>query len=168
MFTIRIIGLDPGLQRTGWGVIESDGNRLKHIAHGTITSNAKDDLAGRLLQLHVGLSEILARFAPQEAAVEHTFVNKDPAGTLKLGQARAISLLVPAQAGLPVAEYAPNQVKKSVVGAGHAEKMQVLHMVKILLPLCGDPAPDEADALAVAICHAHLSQARAIQLRVGT
>jgi crossover junction endodeoxyribonuclease RuvC len=168
MFTIRIIGLDPGLQRTGWGVIESDGNRLKHIAHGTITSNAKEDLAGRLLQLHVGLSEILARFAPQEAAVEHTFVNKDPAGTLKLGQARAISLLVPAQAGLPVAEYAPNQVKKSVVGAGHAEKMQVLHMVKILLPLCGDPAPDEADALAVAICHAHLSQARAIQLRVGT
>ncbi len=168
MFTIRIIGLDPGLQRTGWGVIESDGNRLKHIAHGTITSNAKDDLAGRLLQLHVGLTDILARFAPQEAAVEHTFVNKDPAGTLKLGQARAISLLVPAQAGLPVSEYAPNQVKKSVVGAGHAEKMQVLHMVKILLPLCGEPAPDEADALAVAICHAHLSQARAIQLRVGT
>ena len=168
MFTIRIIGLDPGLQRTGWGVIESDGNRLVHVAHGTVTSKASGDLATRLLELHGGLTDVFARYLPREAAVEHTFVNKDPAGTLKLGQARAISLLVPAQAGLPVAEYAPNQVKKSVVGAGHAEKPQVLHMVKILLPQCGDPAPDEADALAVAICHAHLSQARAIQLRVGT
>ncbi len=168
MATIRIIGLDPGLQRTGWGVLETDGNRLRHVAHGTVTSTAKLGLPERLLQLHVGLTEVLATFRPDEAAVEHTFVNKDPAGTLKLGQARAIALLVPAQMGLPVGEYAPNQIKKSVVGAGHAEKPQVLHMVKILLPLCGDPAPDEADALAVAITHAHLSQARAVLLRTAS
>ena len=167
MPTIRIIGVDPGLQRTGWGVLETDGNRLRHIAHGTITSRPKDDLSERLLQLHIGLTEVLVTYRPHEAAVEQTFVNKDPAGTLKLGQARAIALLVPAQAGLSVAEYAPNQVKKSVVGAGHAEKPQVLHMVKVLLPLCGDPAPDEADALAVAITHAHLSQVRALQARVA-
>lgn len=165
MFTIRIIGLDPGLRRTGWGVVETDGNRLKHIAHGTVTSRGDDDLALRLRDLHEGLTAVLAAYAPQEAAVEHTFVNKDPVATLKLGQARAIALLVPAQAGLPVAEYAPNQVKKSVVGAGHAEKDQVLHMVKLLLPQCGDPAPDEADALAVAICHAHLGKARAMQMQ---
>lgn len=167
MATIRIIGIDPGLQRTGWGVLETDGNRLRHIAHGTITSRPKDDLSERLLQLHIGLTEVLVTYRPHEAAVEQTFVNKDPAGTLKLGQARAIALLVPAQAGLSVAEYAPNQVKKSVVGAGHAEKPQVLHMVKVLLPLCGDPAPDEADALAVAITHAHLSQVRALQAKVA-
>lgn len=167
MFTIRIIGLDPGLRRTGWGVVETDGNRLKHIAHGTVTSRGDDDLALRLRDLHVGLTAILETHRPHEAAVEHTFVNKDPVATLKLGQARAIALLVPAQAGLPVAEYAPNQVKKSVVGAGHAEKDQVLHMVKLLLPQCGDPAPDEADALAVAITHAHLSQSRAMQLKAA-
>ncbi len=164
MRAIRIIGIDPGLQRTGWGVVETDGNRLRHIAHGTATSRARDDLASRLRQLHEALTEIVRLYAPHEAAVEHTFVNKDPAGALKLGQARAVALLVPAQAGLPVAEYAPNQIKKSVVGAGHAEKDQVLHMVKVLLPMCGDPAPDEADALAAAITHAHFSQARAIQI----
>jgi crossover junction endodeoxyribonuclease RuvC len=167
MFTIRIIGLDPGLRRTGWGVLETDGNRLKHIAHGTITSRGEDNLALRLLDLHVGLSAVIAEYAPNEAAVEHTFVNKDPVATLKLGQARAVALLVPAQARLPVSEYAPNQVKKSVVGAGHAEKDQVLHMVKLLLPLCGDPKPDEADALAVAITHAHLSQSRAMQMKAA-
>ena len=167
MASIRIIGIDPGLQRTGWGVVESDGNRLRHVAHGTITSKPRDELSRRLLDLHIGLTAILASFRPDEAAVEQTFVNKDPAGTLKLGQARAISLLVPAQAGLSVAEYAPNQVKKMVVGVGHAEKAQVLHMVKVLLPLCGDPAPDEADALAVAICHAHLGPVRAMQLKVA-
>ena len=165
MFTIRIIGLDPGLRRTGWGVVETDGNRLKHIAHGTVTSRGGDDLALRLRDLHEGLTLVLETYRPAEAAVEHTFVNKDPVATLKLGQARAIALLAPAQAGLPVAEYAPNQVKKSVVGAGHAEKDQVLHMVRILLPQCGDPAPDEADALAVAITHAHLSQSRAMHLK---
>lgn len=167
MFTIRIIGLDPGLRRTGWGVVETDGNRLRHIAHGTITSRGEDDLALRLKDLHEGLTRILETHRPNEAAVEHTFVNKDPVATLKLGQARAIALLVPAQAGLPVSEYAPNQVKKSVVGAGHAEKDQVLHMVKLLLPQCGDPAPDEADALAVAITHAHLSQSRAMQMQAA-
>jgi crossover junction endodeoxyribonuclease RuvC len=165
MSMIRIIGLDPGLQRTGWGVVESDGNRLSHVGHGTVTSRASADLAARLLELYEGLTAVFRAFAPAEAAVENTFVNKDAAGTLKLGQARAISLLVPAQAGLPVAEYAPNQVKKSVVGVGHAEKGQVLHMVKVLLPQCGDPAPDEADALAVAICHAHLGRARAMQMQ---
>ncbi|MFT3809523.1 MAG: crossover junction endodeoxyribonuclease RuvC [Micropepsaceae bacterium] len=167
MFTIRIIGLDPGLRRTGWGVVETDGNRLRHIAHGTVTSRGEDDLALRLKDLHEGLTRVLETHRPNEAAVEHTFVNKDPVATLKLGQARAIALLVPAQAGLPVAEYAPNQVKKSVVGAGHAEKDQVLHMVKLLLPQCGDPAPDEADALAVAITHAHLSQSRAMQMQAA-
>ena len=167
MFTIRIIGLDPGLRRTGWGVVETDGNRLRHIAHGTVTSRGDDDLASRLKDLHQGLTRVLEIHRPNEAAVEHTFVNKDPVATLKLGQARAIALLVPAQAGLPVSEYAPNQVKKSVVGAGHAEKDQVLHMVKLLLPQCGDPAPDEADALAVAITHAHLSQSRAMQMQAA-
>lgn len=165
MRAIRIIGLDPGLRRTGWGIVESDGNRLRHIAHGTVTSKGDDDLAVRLVELHEGLVAVLDAWSPNEAAVEHTFVNKDPVATLKLGQARAIALLVPAQAGLPVAEYAPNQVKKSVVGVGHAEKAQILHMVKILLPQCGDPAPDEADALAVAICHAHLASARSLQLK---
>lgn len=167
MFTIRIIGLDPGLRRTGWGVVETDGNRLRHIAHGTITSRGDDNLALRLLELHIGLSAVIAEYAPNEAAVEHTFVNKDPVATLKLGQARAVALLVPAQARLPVSEYAPNQVKKSVVGAGHAEKDQVLHMVKLLLPQCGEPKPDEADALAVAITHAHLSQSRAMQMKAA-
>ena len=165
MPAIRIIGLDPGLRRTGWGLVECEGNRLKHIAHGTVTSKGDDDLAERLLELHDGLTAVIAAHGPHEAAVEQTFVNKDPVATLKLGQARAISLLVPAQAGLPVAEYAPNQVKKSVVGVGHADKAQVLHMVKVLLPQCGDPAPDEADALAVAICHAHFAQVRAVQAR---
>ncbi|MCC6919466.1 MAG: crossover junction endodeoxyribonuclease RuvC [Alphaproteobacteria bacterium] len=165
MSTIRIIGLDPGLRRTGWGIVDATGNRLRHVAHGTVTSRGDDDLAARLLDLHAGLTAVLAEHAPQAAAVEQTFVNKDPVATLKLGQARAISLLVPAQAGLAVAEYAPNQIKKSVVGVGHADKAQVLHMVKILLPQCGEPAADEADALAVAVCHAHFAQARAVQLR---
>jgi crossover junction endodeoxyribonuclease RuvC len=167
MPTIRIIGLDPGLRRTGWGLVESDGNRLRHVAHGTVTSRGEDDLALRLLDLHAGLTAVFAAHSPHEAAVEQTFVNKDPVATLKLGQARAISLLVPAQAGLIVGEYAPNQIKKSVVGVGHADKAQVLHMVKVLLPQCGDPAADEADALAVAICHAHFGQVRAMQLKAA-
>lgn len=167
MGAIRIIGIDPGLRRTGWGVIASEANRLSHIAHGTITSSAADGLAERLLALHEGLRRVIDAHAPHSAAVEQTFVNKDPVATLKLGQARAIALLVPAQAGLSVAEYAPNMVKKSVVGAGHAEKAQVLHMVKVLLPQCGDPEPDEADALAVAIAHAHLSQARSLMERAA-
>ena len=134
MTPVRILGIDPGLRRTGWGVIDVVGNKLIFVACGTVTSDDKDELARRLVSLHDGLSEVVARHAPDEAAVEATFVNKDAAGTLKLGQARGIALLVPARAGLPVGEYAPNLVKKTVVGAGHAEKQQIRLMIKILLP----------------------------------
>ena len=152
---MRLLGLDPGLRKTGWGVIDIDGSRLTHVANGTITSDAKLGLAERLLQLHQGIDEIITGFGPEEAAVEHTFVNKDPVATLKLGQARAMSLLVPAQRGLSVFEYAPNQVKKTVVGHGHADKAQIAAMVARLLPRCEITGPDAADALAIAICHAH-------------
>ena len=152
---IRIIGIDPGLRRTGWGVIESTGNSLHFIAAGTVTSDDKMDLASRLCQLHEGLSAVLHQMMPDEAAVEHTFVNKDAGATLKLGQARGIALLVPAQAGLRVAEYAPNAVKKSVIGVGHGEKQQIHMMVKVLMPRASFDTSDAADALAIAICHAH-------------
>lgn len=152
---IRIIGIDPGLRRMGWGVIETLGNSLVFIACGTVTSDDKTDLASRLCQLHDGLSAVLHTHMPQEAAVEATFVNKDPLSTLKLGQARGIAMLVPAQAGLPVAEYAPNAVKKSVIGVGHGEKAQIQMMVKVLMPKADFKGPDAADALAIAICHAH-------------
>jgi crossover junction endodeoxyribonuclease RuvC len=154
----RIIGLDPGLRRTGWGVIERDGSRLKFIECGVVTSDSEMALADRLVALHEGLLAVIERLAPTAAAVEQTFVNKDPVATLKLGQARAIALLVPARAGLTVAEYAPNQVKKSVVGVGHADKDQVHAMVKILLPHSNAKGPDAADALAIAITHAHMSE----------
>jgi crossover junction endodeoxyribonuclease RuvC len=154
---MRIIGIDPGLRCLGWGVIEADGQRLRHIANGQILSGA-GDLAVRLLALHTQLTEVIARHAPEMAAVEQTFVNRDGAGTLKLGQARGIAMLVPAQAGLPVAEYAPNAVKKTVVGVGHAEKQQVDHMVRMQLPGCDPVGPDAADALAIAICHAFHAQ----------
>lgn len=152
---MRLLGLDPGLRKTGWGVIEIEGSGLSHIANGVISSQGGDSLAERLLQLHDGLTEILGGYNPDEAAVEQTFVNKDPVGALKLGQARAMSLLVPAQHGVPVFEYAPNKIKKSVVGAGHAGKDQIALMVGMLLPKCEITGPDAADALAVAICHAH-------------
>lgn len=152
---IRILGIDPGLRRTGWGVIESAGNRLTFVASGTITSDAAAPLSDRLCQLHRGLGAILAEYAPQEAAVEETFVNKDARATLKLGQARGVALLVPGLAGLAVAEYAPNLVKKSVVGTGHAEKAQIRAMVSMLLPRARFETDDAADALAVAIAHAH-------------
>lgn len=151
---MRILGIDPGLRTLGWGVIDSTGNRLSHVASG-LCKPVGSDLSLRLLSLHQLLSEVVARFAPDEAAVEQTFVNKDGAGTLKLGQARGIALLVPAQAGLPVGEYAPNRVKKTVVGVGHADKKQVAHMVRLQLPGANPEGPDAADALAVAICHAH-------------
>lgn len=154
---MRIIGIDPGLRCLGWGVIEVDGVRLRHVANGQILSGT-GDLAVRLLALHSQLSAVLARYAPHAAAVEQTFVNKDAAGTLKLGQARGIAMLVPAQAGLSVAEYAPNSVKKAVVGVGHAAKQQVDHMVRMQLPGCDPAGPDAADALAVAICHAFHAQ----------
>lgn len=151
---MRILGIDPGLRTLGWGVIDSVGSRLSHVANGLCRSG-EGDLAERLLALHRQLTEVVATYAPDLAAVEQTFVNRDGAGTLKLGQARAIALLVPAQAGIPVGEYAPNTVKKTVVGVGHAEKRQVLHMVQLQLPGCSPEGPDAADALAIAICHAH-------------
>ena len=155
---LRIIGLDPGLRRMGWGVVIAEGSRLSHVANGVITSSADEDLSRRLVELYDGLRVILGEYRPDAAAVEHTFVNKDPVATLKLGQARAVALLVPAQAGLPVSEYAPNQVKKAVVGVGHAEKLQVHAMIKVLLPRAEVSGADAADALAIAICHAHFAQ----------
>ena len=152
--SIRIIGIDPGLQRTGWGIIRCAGSRLSFVADGTLKSDADASLAERLLQLHGQLSDVLTSFEPDEAAVEETFVNKDARATLKLGHARGVALLVPASAGVPVAEYAPNMVKKTVVGVGHAQKDQISAMVKILLPKCTPDSADSADALAVAICHA--------------
>lgn len=150
---MRVIGIDPGLRRTGWGVVDVDGARLRHVANGVCASEG-DDLAQRLCSLYTQLAAVLRTHAPDTAAVEQTFVNKDAAGTLKLGQARGIALLVPAQAGLRVAEYAPNAVKKVVVGVGHAEKHQVAHMVRLQLPGAAIAGPDAADALAVALCHA--------------
>lgn len=152
---IRIIGIDPGLRRTGWGIIESLGNSLKFIASGTVTSDGDCDLASRLCQLHDGLAEVVHSYRPDEAAVEQTFVNKDAVATLKLGQARGIAMLVPARAGLPVSEYAPNAVKKAVIGVGHGEKQQIHMMLKILMPKATFVGNDAADALAIAICHAH-------------
>ncbi len=151
---MRILGIDPGLRNLGWGVIESHGSKLSHVANGVCKSSG-DDLARRLLSLHEQLSDVLARFMPDQAAIEQTFVNKDGAGTLKLGQARGVALLAAAQCGLLIGEYAPNRVKKTVVGVGHADKVQVMHMVKLQLPGCDPQGPDAADALAIAICHAH-------------
>lgn len=151
---MRVLGIDPGLRCMGWGVIEIDGPRLRHIANGECKTDG-GDLALRLLSLHVQLSEVVARLRPDCAAVEQTFVNKDGVATLKLGHARAIALLVPAQAGLAVGEYAPNAVKKTVVGVGKAAKQQVDHMVRMQLPGVQLAGADAADALAVAICHAH-------------
>jgi crossover junction endodeoxyribonuclease RuvC len=151
---MRVIGIDPGLRNLGWGIVDVAGNKVVHVANGICKSEA-GELAQRLLSLHRQLEAVLREFQPTTAAVEKTFVNKDGAGTLKLGQARGICLLVPAQFGLDVAEYAPNTVKKVVVGVGHADKTQVLHMVKIQLPGVEPVGPDAADALAIALCHAH-------------
>ena len=164
---IRIIGLDPGLRRTGWGVIEVEGNRLSYIACGSVETDDGLELALRLVTLHEGLARVLADHMPAEAAVEQTFVNKDGAATLKLGQARGIALLAPALLGLPVAEYAPNQVKKTVVGAGHADKTQIRMMLGVLLPKASPKTADAADALAIAITHAHHRHARALLKKVA-
>jgi crossover junction endodeoxyribonuclease RuvC len=153
---MRVIGIDPGLRNLGWGVIDVAGARITHVANGIChTASGGDDLAQRLCSLHVQLTEVFRTYAPESAAVEHTFVNKDAVATLKLGQARGIALLVPAQFGLAVGEYAPNAVKKTVVGVGHAAKVQVDHMVRLHLPGVQIAGPDAADALAIAICHAH-------------
>ena|SRR3984885_14471131 len=155
---IRILGIDPGLRRTGWGMVEIAGNRLGFLACGSVTTNDRDSLAARLLTIHDGLMRIVEEFRPDEAAVEATFVNKDAKATLKLGQARGIAMVVPAKAGLVVAEYAPNLVKKSIVGAGHGDKVQVRMMIGVLLPKADPSSDDAADALAIAVTHAHHRQ----------
>ncbi len=164
---IRIIGIDPGLRRTGWGVIDVDGNRLIYVGCGSVESRETLPLAERLLAIHQGLARILGEFSPAEAAIEQTFVNKDGASTLKLGQARGVAMLAPAALGISVAEYAPNLVKKTVVGAGHADKNQIRVMLGILLPKAAPKSADAADALAIAITHAHHRQSLALKLAVA-
>jgi crossover junction endodeoxyribonuclease RuvC len=168
---MRVLGLDPGLRHTGWGVIDVAGNRLTHVADGVVSAPVNLPLGERLVALFRQVTEVLERFRPDEAAVEETFVNKNASSTLKLGVARGVVLLAPAERGLAVAEYSANMVKKSVVGAGHAEKSQVELMVRRLLPGCTVVKADAADALAVAICHAHhagtMSAWRASASRVG-
>ena len=152
---MRVMGLDPGLRNTGWGVIEAEGNRLRHVANGVVRSDPEKPVAERLLQLQIGIMEIVDSYEPSDAAVETTLANKNPASTLKLGMARGVALLTPASQGIPVGEYLPMIVKKAVVGTGHADKNQVETMVRRLLPGCDISVSDAADALAVAICHAH-------------
>jgi crossover junction endodeoxyribonuclease RuvC len=163
---IRILGIDPGLRRTGWGVVAIEGNRLSFLACGSVASDDKAALSLRLVSIHDGLQQVVAEHAPDEAAVEATFVNRDAAATLKLGQARGIAMLVPALAGLPVAEYAPNLVKKTIVGAGHCEKVQIRMMVRVLLPKADPQSDDAADALAIAVTHAHHRQSVALRMAV--
>ncbi len=155
MSSVRIIGIDPGLRNTGWGIIAQEGSKLTYVADGAVHSDAAKPLAERLLQIHLQLMDIIKTHEPDEAAIEETFVNTDARATLKLGQARGVVMLVPAMLNIPVAEYAPNTVKKTVVGAGHAEKDQVKHMVRLLLPRAQMNTADSTDALAIAICHAH-------------
>ncbi len=162
----RIIGLDPGLRNTGWGVIEIEGSRLIYVADGSVHSDVAATLADRLLQIHLQVLAVLKEFTPDEAAIEETFVNTDARATLKLGQARGVVMLAPASLKILVSEYAPNTVKKSVVGAGHAEKAQVKHMVKMLLPKAVMKSADSIDALAIAICHAHHRSAKALAERL--
>jgi crossover junction endodeoxyribonuclease RuvC len=164
---IRILGIDPGLRRTGWGLVASEGNRLVFLACGSIATDDKAMLAVRLVAIHDALERVVAEHRPDEAAVEATFVNKDAAATLKLGQARGIAMLVPARAGLPVAEYAPNLVKKTIVGAGHAEKAQIRMMIGVLLPRATPATHDAADALAIAVTHAHHRQSIQVRLAAG-
>ena len=152
---IRILGIDPGLRRTGWGLIGCEGNRLIFIASGSVETSDRFDLAARLVAIHDGLTRVIEEHRPDEAAVEITFVNKDANATLKLGQARGIAMLIPARAGLPVSEYAPNLVKKTIVGSGHGEKAQIRMMIGVLLPKADPATDDAADALAIAVTHAH-------------
>jgi crossover junction endodeoxyribonuclease RuvC len=164
---IRILGIDPGLRRTGWGMIACEGNRLIFLACGSVETRERASLALRLVEIHDGLSKVVEEFAPDEAAVEATFVNRDGAATLKLGQARGIAMLIPARAGLAVAEYAPNLVKKTIVGAGHAEKSQIRMMLGVLLPKADPQSEDAADALAIAITHAHHRARIALRIAAG-
>ena len=164
---IRILGIDPGLRRTGWGVIDVDGNRLIYVGCGSVESRDTLSLSERLLAIHEGLGRVLGDFRPLEAAVENTFVNKDGASTLKLGQARGVAMLAPALFGIAVAEYAPNQIKKTGGGAGHADKNQIRVMLGVLLPKADPPTPDAADALAIAITHAHHRQSVMLKLKMA-
>ncbi|HET7847509.1 MAG TPA: crossover junction endodeoxyribonuclease RuvC [Pseudolabrys sp.] len=161
---IRILGIDPGLRRTGWGLVESEGNRLIYVACGSLETSERLGLGERLLAIHDGLSRIVDEFRPDEAAVEATFVNVNGAATLKLGQARGIAMLVPAKAGIVIAEYAPNLVKKTIVGAGHGEKTQIRMMIGVLLPKADPQSEDAADALAIAVCHAHHRQSAVLRV----
>ena len=163
---MRVMGIDPGLRNMGWGVIAVDGPRLRHIGNGIVHSQG-EDLGRRLSMLYRGLCAVIAEHAPDAAAVEQTFVNKDGASTLKLGQARGIAMLAPAMFGIAVAEYAPNQIKKTVVGAGHADKNQIRIMLGVLLPKADPQTPDAADALAIAITHAHHRQSAMLKLKVA-
>jgi len=163
---IRILGIDPGLRRTGWGVLDVEGNRLMFVGCGSVETREQMALASRLLAIHEGLGLILDRFRPAEAAIEQTFVNKDGVATLKLGQARGVAMLAPAMFGIAVSEYAPNQVKKTVVGAGHADKAQIQAMLKILLPKADPKSADAADALAIAITHAHHRGHASLRMKV--
>jgi crossover junction endodeoxyribonuclease RuvC len=165
--TIRILGIDPGLRRTGWGLIETLGNRLSFVACGSVETSERETLAARLVVIHDGLARIVEEFQPDEAAVEQTFVNKDATATLKLGQARGIAMLIPARAGLPVAEYAPNLVKKTIVGSGHGEKAQIRMMIGVLLPKSAPRSEDAADALAIAVCHAHHRTSAILKAALG-
>ena len=159
--TVRILGLDPGLRHTGWAVLDSCDSRLTFVGAGVADSTDGLSLAERLAELHAKIRAVVSEFAPNEAAIEETFVNKNPTSTLKLGQARGVVLLAPAESGVPVSEYTPNQIKKAVVGAGHAEKHQVDMMVHTLVPAAGKLRPDAADALAAAICHSYMRVAAA-------
>lgn len=164
---MRVIGLDPGLRRTGWGVVDSVGGRLKHVASGVCATDEKAEDGARLAQLYRQIETVMTEHRPDCAAVEQTFVNRDPAGALRLGQARGVALLLPALFGLPTSEYAPTTVKKTVVGGGRADKSQVAHMVKLLLPGAAPAGPDAADALAIAICHAHHAPSATLRGRAG-
>ena len=151
---MRILGIDPGLHITGWGVIDYDGYHLKHVSHGTIVTKADDSVSFRLNKIYKGLSDVVEDFSPKEVGIEQVFVNSNPSSSLKLGMARGAAICCAGVLGMPVSEYTPNKVKKSVVGVGHATKDQVSAMVQILLN-CGTVKLDAADALAIAICHAH-------------
>lgn len=150
---MKILGLDPSLTSTGWGIIEVEGNKIKYVADGIVTTDSKMDLATRLVKLHDGICKIIETYKPDEAAIEEVFLNSNPYSSLKLGQARGVVFLAPAKYSIPVSEYEPNKIKKAVVGVGHAEKTQVQTMIKILLPGCKPKNADSADALAIAICH---------------
>lgn len=164
---MRIIGIDPGLRHTGWGVVDMAGNALVFVASGTISTDAGAELSMRLAALYDGLEQVLRNLGPGEAAIENSFVNRDATATLKLGQARGVALVVPARAGLPVSEYAPNAVKKAVIGVGHGDKRQIQMMVKTLMPRAVFETEHAADALAVAICHAHMRAVARLDGRIS-